>query len=91
MSQSAPAERGPSLRDLLQEVVRQSLSAGLLWPEVCEEFEKLFILEALRMSGGSTQGAAELMGVHRNTISRRKAELGLGRRKQGPSSRLQQG
>lgn len=83
MSQAVPAETGPTLRDLLQEVVRRSLSAGLLWPEVCEEFEKLFILEALRLSGGSIQGAAELMGVHRNTISRKKTGLGLGRRKTG--------
>jgi DNA-binding NtrC family response regulator len=83
VSQAVPAETGPSLRDLLQEVVRRSLSAGLLWPEVCEEFEKLFILEALRLSDGSIQGAAELMGVHRNTISRKKADLGLGHGKAG--------
>jgi transcriptional regulator of acetoin/glycerol metabolism len=78
VSQAVSAETGPSLRDLLQEVVRRSLSAGLLWPEVCEEFEKLFILEALRLSDGSIQGAAELMGVHRNTISRKKADFDLG-------------
>lgn len=77
MKQALAAETGPTTRELLEEVARRSLTAGLLWPEVSQQFEKLFLQQALRMSGDSIHGAAELMGVHRNTVSRKLREYGL--------------
>lgn len=70
-------DESPTTRELLEEVVRRSLSDGLLWPEVSREFEKRFLIEALRRSGDSVQGAAALMGIHRNTVSRKLRDLGI--------------
>jgi transcriptional regulator of acetoin/glycerol metabolism len=80
MNQLNDSDTAPTTRELLEEVVRRSLTGGLLWPEVAQELEKLFLVEALRMSGASVQGAADLMGVHRNTVSRKLKELGLNRK-----------
>jgi DNA-binding NtrC family response regulator len=70
---------GPTIKEILEEVIDEMLGAGLLWPEVSSQFEKLYILAALRRSRGSVQGAARLMGVHRNTLSNKVREYGINR------------
>ncbi len=66
-----------SLRGVLADVAGEALSAGLLWPEVCQEFEKLFIAEALNRSSGCLQVAAELLGLHRNTLRKKVQQYHL--------------
>lgn len=65
---------GQTLKEVLEGVIEKALDAHLLWPEVCTEFEKLFIIAALRRCNGSIQEAAEIMGVHRNTLSKKIRE-----------------
>jgi len=79
----SPAPRKPTIRDLLQQVIDEVVGKGLYWPEVSGEFEKLFIVQALRISGGSVCRAAELMGVHRNTLSKKIRQHGISRSKLG--------
>lgn len=78
-SAAQPAGSHATLRETLQDVARRIFLGGLLWPEVCSEFEKICIVEALSMAGGSVQGAAEIMGIHRNTLSKKIREHGIDR------------
>jgi DNA-binding NtrC family response regulator len=47
---------------------------GILFDEAVNEFEKRFIRRALDRSRGNQSRAARLLGIHRNTLSR-KIEL----------------
>ena len=38
------------------------------------EFEKVFITRALERAGGGVGEAAELLGLHRNTVTRKMGE-----------------
>ena len=67
----SPGLKGPTIREMLERVVDQVVGKGLYWTEVSAEFEKLFIIRALKLSNGNIIRAAELMGVHRNTLSKK--------------------
>ena len=71
---SRSVSRKPTIKELLELVIQEVVGKGLFWPEVSGEFEKLFIIQALRMSGGNVSQASELMGVHRNTLSKKIRE-----------------
>ena len=62
------------MRDQLDNLVKQMLDRGILYDEARREFEKVFITRALQRSGGSVGEAAQLMGIHRNTIARKVSE-----------------
>lgn len=64
-------ESEENIRQTLEEIIDQVIDAGLFWPEVCAEIERIFILKALSRSNGFINKAARLMGVHRNTLSSR--------------------
>lgn len=80
---SGSVPRKPTIKDMLEQVIEEVVGKGLYWPEVSGEFEKLFILQALRLSGGSVCRAAELMGVHRNTLSKKIREHRIDRSRLG--------
>jgi two-component system nitrogen regulation response regulator GlnG len=44
---------------------------GILFDEAVNEFEKRFIKRALDRSNGNQSRAARLLGIHRNTLSRK--------------------
>ena len=50
------------------------LDRGVRYDDARREFEKVFITRALERSGGGVSEAAELLGVHRNTVTRKMAE-----------------
>ncbi|MFZ0429626.1 MAG: helix-turn-helix domain-containing protein [Acidobacteriota bacterium] len=68
-----------TLKEVLEGVIEEALEAHLLWTEVSAQFEKLFIVSSLRRCNGSIQEAAEVMGVHRNTLSKKIREHGIDR------------
>jgi DNA-binding NtrC family response regulator len=80
MTNKAPSRR-PTIKDLLEQVIEEVVGKGLFWPEVAGEFEKMFIVQALRLSGGNVSRAAEVMGVHRNTLSKKLREHKIDRAK----------
>ena len=50
------------------------LDRGVRYDDARREFEKVFITRALERSGGGVGEAAELLGLHRNTVTRKMAD-----------------
>ena len=59
------------MRDQLEALVGQMVDRGILFDEAVNEFEKRFIKRALDSSNGNQTRAARLLGIHRNTLSRK--------------------
>jgi Fis family transcriptional regulator, factor for inversion stimulation protein len=59
------------VRDQLESLVGQMVERGILFDEAVNEFEKRFIKRALDRSNGNQSRAARLLGIHRNTLSRK--------------------
>ena len=67
------------MRDQLDTLVQEMLDKGILYDEARREFEKMFIARALQRAKGSVGDAAELLGLHRNTVARKMTEYRLKR------------
>ena len=67
------------MRDHLERLVSDMLDKGVPYEDVRREFEKLSISRALQRTKGSLGEAADLLGIHRNTIARKIAEYRLKR------------
>ena len=67
------------MRDQLDRLVQEMLDKGILYDDARREFEKMFISRALQRSRGSVGDAAELLGMHRNTVARKMSEYRLRR------------
>jgi DNA-binding NtrC family response regulator len=62
------------VRDQLEKLVQEMLDRGVRYDDARREFEKMFITRALQRSKGSVGDAADLLGLHRNTIGRKMTE-----------------
>ena len=67
------------MRDALERLVSDMLEKGVHYEDVRRELEKLSITRALQRTKGNLGEAAELLGVHRNTIARKIAEYRIKR------------
>jgi DNA-binding NtrC family response regulator len=67
------------VRDQLERLVQELLEKGVLYEEARREFEKMFIARALQRSKGNVGDAAEMLGLHRNTIARKMSEYRIKR------------
>ena len=67
------------LKEQLDRLVTEMVSKGIRYDEAHREFEKKFILQILSQSDGNLGKAAEVLGMHRNTLSRKIAEYRLRR------------
>jgi len=67
------------LKDQLEALVSQMVDRGILLGEAVEEFEKGFIKAAIAGSNGNRTRAARLLGIHRNTLSRKLEKFCLDR------------
>ncbi|MEO5895077.1 MAG: helix-turn-helix domain-containing protein [Vicinamibacterales bacterium] len=67
------------MREQLEKLVHEMLDKGILYDEARREFEKMFIAGALQRSNGNMGDAADLLGVHRNTIARKMTEYRIRR------------
>lgn len=65
------------MKDQLEGLVAQMVDRGILFDEAIGEFEKRFIKRVLEQTNGNQCKAAELMGIHRNTLSRKIDEYKL--------------
>ena len=69
------------MRDQLEGLILQMVERGILFDEAVGEFEKRFIKRILDRTNGNQSRAAELLGIHRNTLSRKMVEYKLDHRR----------
>jgi Fis family transcriptional regulator len=65
------------LRRELDSLVTQMHSSGIRYDDAVREFKRQYLREVLIANRGNQCKAAEELGMHRNTLSRAMAELGL--------------
>ncbi len=69
------------MRDQLEGLVVQMVERGILFDEAVGEFEKRFIKRVLERAEGNQSRAAGMLGIHRNTLSRKISEYKLDHRR----------
>jgi DNA-binding NtrC family response regulator len=69
------------IKQVLEKLIDEMVAKGIYWSEAVSQFEKLFILRVLKETNGSLSRAAETMGVHRNTLSKKIREHGIEKKK----------
>ncbi|HUX67514.1 MAG TPA: helix-turn-helix domain-containing protein [Terriglobales bacterium] len=72
------------MREALEALVAEMVDKGIRFDEARVEFERRFIKRVLDRAKGNRSQAAEALGMHRNTLSRKLEELeidGRGRRR----------
>jgi DNA-binding protein Fis len=65
------------VKDQLEGLVTQMVDRGILFDEAIGEFEKRFIKRTLERADGNQCRAAKMLGIHRNTLSRKMCEYKL--------------
>ena len=65
------------MKDQLEGLINQMVERGIYFEEAIEEFEKRFIKRVLDRAEGNQSKAAQLLGIHRNTLSRKIEEYKL--------------
>jgi Fis family transcriptional regulator len=69
------------VRELLGRLIDQMVAGGITFEDGRREFERCFISRVLDETDGHLSKAAEQLGLHRNTLTRKLAELDLQPRK----------
>ena len=59
------------MKDQLESLIGQMVERGILFDEAVGEFEKKFIKRVLDRTNGNQSRAARVLGIHRNTLSRK--------------------
>lgn len=68
-----------ALREELERLVDDMVTRGVRYEDAQREFEKRFIARVLTRADGNLRNAADLLGMHRNTLSRKITEYRLRR------------
>jgi DNA-binding protein Fis len=68
-----------ALRDQLERLIDDLVTRGVRYEDAHREFEKRFIAHVLEKANGNLCKAADLLGMHRNTLSRKITEYHLRR------------
>ena len=67
------------MRETLDHLVEEMVTKGIRFEDAQREFEKRFITHVLLKVDGNLCKAADVLGIHRNTLSRKIAEYRLRR------------
>ena len=62
------------MNEKLDRLIEEMVQRGVRFPEATREFERRFISRVLAGSDGNLSKAADELGIHRNTLSRKMAE-----------------
>ncbi len=65
------------MKDQLESLISQMVEHGILFDEAVTEFEKKFIKRVLDRNNGNQSRAARVLGIHRNTLSRKIGQYKL--------------
>jgi DNA-binding NtrC family response regulator len=63
------------MREQLDRVVAEMVDKGVHYDDAQREFERRFISRVVAACDGNVSRAAEVMGMHRNTLTRKVAAL----------------
>jgi two-component system, NtrC family, response regulator AtoC len=66
---------------LLEQLVTQMVEKGIHYEDALREFDRRFITTVVAQSDGNLSKAADTLGVHRNTLTRKMKDLKI---RQGP-------
>ncbi|MGI9056228.1 MAG: helix-turn-helix domain-containing protein [Pyrinomonadaceae bacterium] len=59
------------LRDQMENLIEEMLDGRILLTEALGEFEKVYIQKALERNGEHLSQTADILGIHRNTLSKK--------------------
>ena len=68
------------ISDRLDRLVDEMVERGVQFEDAIHEFEKRFIATVLGHHDGSLTKAADALGIHRNTLTRKMGEYKIRRR-----------
>jgi DNA-binding NtrC family response regulator len=68
------------ISERLERLVEDMVEKGVEFEDAVHEFEKRFISRVLRRCDGSLTKAADQLGIHRNTLTRKMGEYKIKRR-----------
>ena len=68
-----------AMREQLERLIDEMVTKGVRYDDAHREFEKKFIAQVLQKADGNLGRAADLLGMHRNTLSRKVTEYRLKR------------
>jgi len=68
-----------AMREQLERLIDEMVTKGVRYEDAHREFEKKFIAQVLTKADGNLGRAADLLGMHRNTLSRKVTEYRLKR------------
>jgi DNA-binding NtrC family response regulator len=66
-----PNSKEKVVKEKLESLVSEMIERRIYLDEALSEFEKRFIQSALARTGGNQTKAAQVLGVHRNTLNRK--------------------
>jgi DNA-binding NtrC family response regulator len=59
------------VREILDQLVADMVDKGIRYDEAQREFEKRFISRVVQKADGNLSRAADTLGMHRNTLTRK--------------------
>ncbi len=65
------------MKDQIEVIIHQMVEKGIRYDVASQDFEKKYISRVLERARGNQSQAARLLGMHRNTLSRKIAEYSL--------------
>jgi DNA-binding NtrC family response regulator len=68
------------ISDRLEHLIEEMDEKGVRFEDAVKEFEKRFISRVLRRCAGNLTKAADALGVHRNTLTRKMLAYRIKRR-----------
>ena len=68
-----------AMKEQLERLVDEMVTKGVRYEDAQREFEKKFISQVLLKADGNLCRAAEVLGMHRNPLSRKISEYRLRR------------
>ena len=68
------------ISDRLEKLIEEMVDKGVQFDDAVREFEKRFISRVLGQCDGSLTKAADTLGIHRNTLTRKMGQYKIRKR-----------
>jgi DNA-binding NtrC family response regulator len=68
------------MNERLERLIEEMVQKGIRFSDASREFERRFISRVIAESDGNLSKAADTLGIHRNTLSRKMVEHRIKRR-----------